>query len=245
MVAAVIVAAGLGKRFGPDADKLFMEVGGRPIVGHTWARFDGVRLIDEIVLVVRAGMESAFQEVAATLPLTKPWRLAVGGRERQDSVWNGVEAVSPDVEIVAIQDGARPCTAPSLIESAIEAARETGAAVAAQRVTDTIKESRDGWIIDHTVDRTRLWAVQTPQAFQRGVIQRAMEAVRLQGLHLTDDTAACECIGQPVRLVESRAPNPKFTYPGDLPYIRVLLGCLPDGADATTVRSVMDVKLSS
>lgn len=224
MVAAVIVAAGVGKRFGPDTDKLFLEVAGRPVVGHTWARFDGVEVIDEIVVVVRAGMESAFRDIAAGLGLGKPWRLALGGRERQDSVWNGIEALSPDVEVVAIQDGARPCTTSELIEATVVAARETGAAVAAQRVTDTLKESADGRVIDRTVDRSRLWAVQTPQTFRVEVLRRALEAVRSRGIQVTDDTAACESIGQAVRLVESRAPNPKVTYPGDLPYLRLLLG---------------------
>lgn len=224
MVAAVIVAAGMGKRFGPDADKLFLEIAGKPVVGHTWSRFDRVEAIDEIVVVVRAGMEQAFRDIAAGLELRKPWKFAVGGRERQDSVWNGIEAVSEGVEIIAIQDGARPCTAASVIEATIQAARETGAAVAAQRVTDTIKESADGSIIDRTVDRSRLWSVQTPQTFRRSVIRRALETVREQGGQVTDDTAACEWIGQPVRLVESRSPNPKVTYPGDLPYLTVLLG---------------------
>jgi 2-C-methyl-D-erythritol 4-phosphate cytidylyltransferase len=224
MVAAVIVAAGLGKRFGPDTDKLFLEVAGLPVVAHTWRRFDLTAVIDEIVVVVRSGMEPAFEDIGAGLGLLKPWRLVAGGRERQDSVWNGISAVSPEVSIVAIQDGARPCTSPEVIEATITAARETGAAVAAQRVTDTIKESADGQAIDRTVDRSRLWSVQTPQAFRREVIRQALEAVRDRGLHVTDDTAACELIGQQVRLVESKSPNPKVTYPGDLPFIRSLLG---------------------
>ncbi|MBL9126460.1 MAG: 2-C-methyl-D-erythritol 4-phosphate cytidylyltransferase [Verrucomicrobiales bacterium] len=224
MVSAVIVAAGLGKRFGPDADKLFLEVAGRPVVGHTWSRFDRTPVVDEVVVVVRAGMEPAFRDIAATLGLGKPWRLVVGGSERQDSVRNGVDAVASGAEVVAIQDGARPCTPVEVIEAVVAAARETGAAVAAQRVTDTIKESGDGRTIDRTVDRSRLWAVQTPQAFRVEVIRRALDEVRTRGLLVTDDTAACECIGQAVRLVESRLPNPKVTYPGDLPYLRVLLG---------------------
>lgn len=223
MVAAVIVAAGMGKRFGPGTDKLFLEVAGRPVVAHTWLRFDRTSLIDEIVLVVRSGMEAAFQEIGNELELTKPWRLAQGGQERQDSVWNGIAAVSPGVEIVAIQDGARPCTAVEVIEATIVAARDTGAAVAGQRVTDTLKESGDGRWIDRTVDRSRLWSVQTPQTFRRDVIRRALEAVRVQGAHVTDDTAACELIEQPVRLVESKSPNPKVTTPADLPFVRSLL----------------------
>jgi len=124
---------------------------------------------------------------------------------------------------VAIQDAARPCTSEALIEATIAAARETGAAVAAQAITDTIKESADGKIIERTMDRSRLWSVQTPQTFRLQVIKRALAEVRNRGLLVTDDTAACDLIGQPVRLVVTAQPNPKVTRPEDLPYISVLL----------------------
>ena len=223
MTSAIIVAAGRGTRMGPDIDKLFLEVAGRPVVAHTWARFDAAPLIDEVVLVVRAGMESAFKEIGASLGLKKPYRLTVGGAERQDSVWNGLQAVNPNAEVVAIHDGARPCVSQELIASVINAARQSGAAVAAQRVTDTIKQSDDGSTITRTIDRAKLWSVQTPQAFRVAVIRQAVTTARERGLKLTDDTAACELIAQPVQLVESRQPNPKVTVPGDLSLIESLL----------------------
>lgn len=223
MTSAIIVAAGQGTRMGPNIDKLFLEVSGAPVVAHTWERLDETESIDEIVLVIRDGMKSAFEELAATLELQKPYRFAIGGKERQDSVWNGLQAISPSASIVAIQDGARPCTSADLIEATIDAAREMGAAVAAQRVTDTIKQSDDGRIIARHLDRSRLWAVQTPQTFRVEVIRKALAAVRERGLLVTDDTAACELIGQPVRLVESTKPNPKVTVPADLHYIELLL----------------------
>jgi 2-C-methyl-D-erythritol 4-phosphate cytidylyltransferase len=222
--AAIIVAAGKGTRMGPNVDKVFLEIAGKPVVAHTWQRFAEARCIDEIILVVRDGMQSAFQEIAEKFFLKKPFRLIVGGKERQDSVWNGLEAVSPKTEIVAIQDAARPCTNEALIEATIAAARETGAAVAAQPITDTIKESADGKLIERTLDRSILWAVQTPQTFRLEVIRRALSEVRRKGLLLTDDTAACDLIGQPVRLVVTTQPNPKVTRPEDLPYLGVLLG---------------------
>lgn len=223
MISAVIVAAGKGVRMGPDIDKLFLEVAGRPLVAHTWQRFESLAFIDEIIVVVRNGMQSAFAELAAQCQFKKPHRLVAGGAERQDSVWNGLLALSPETDIVAIQDGARPCTSAELIAATIQAARETGAAVAAQRLTDTIKESPDGRLIARHLDRSRLWAVQTPQTFRVEVIRRALEEVRMKGLLVTDDTAACDLIGQPVRLVESAAPNPKATAPADLPYLELLL----------------------
>jgi 2-C-methyl-D-erythritol 4-phosphate cytidylyltransferase len=143
--------------------------------------------------------------------------------ERQDSVWNGLAALASGTDIVAIQDAARPCTTAELIAATIAAAQETGAAVAAQRVTDTLKTSADGLTIAGTVDRTKLWSVQTPQTFRVEIIRRAIAAARAQKLNLTDDTAACELIGQPVRLVPSPAANPKVTVAADLPLVESLL----------------------
>lgn len=223
MVSAIIVAAGKGVRMGPNTDKLFLEVAGRPVIAHTWQRFVEAADIDEIVLVVREGMQKTFESLAAQYKLNKPFRLVAGGAERQDSVWNGLEAIKPETEIVAIQDGARPCTGREIIAATIAAAREMGAAVAAQPVTDTIKETLDGATISRTLDRSRLWAVQTPQTFRVEVIRRALFLVREKKLPVTDDTAACELIGQPVRLVAGAAPNPKVTVPADLPYIELLI----------------------
>jgi len=223
MNSAIIVAAGRGTRMGSGVDKLFLEVAGRPVIAHTWQRFNDAKCIDELIIVVRDGMQSAFEELAAQFKFTKPFRLVVGGVERQDSVWNGLLALSPQAKIVAIQDAARPCTSDELIEATITAARETGAAVAGQPVTDTIKESADGKIISRTIDRSKLWTMQTPQTFRVEVIRRAFAEMRKRGLAVTDDTAACEVIGQPVRLVATATPNPKVTLPGDLPYIELLL----------------------
>jgi 2-C-methyl-D-erythritol 4-phosphate cytidylyltransferase len=223
MTSAIIVAAGKGTRMGPKLDKLFLQLNGCPVVAHTWRRFDESRDISEIIMVVRDGMQDAFTDLAQKHGFNKKFQLVSGGKERQDSVWNGLEALSPDTRIVAIQDAARPCTSSALISATIQAAREMGAAVAAQPVIDTIKESSDGKFIQRTIDRSRLWAVQTPQTFQVEIIRRALSEVRRKGLPVTDDTAACELIGQPVKLVHSAEPNPKITRPEDLPYVELLL----------------------
>ena len=223
MTSAIIVAAGRGTRMGPNIDKLFLEVAGAPVVAHTWRRFDEAECIDDIILVVRDGMQPAFQDLAERYQLRKAFRFALGGAERQDSVWNGLQSLDAGTSLVAIQDGARPCTPEELIEATLKAAQETGAAVAAQRVSDTVKQSDDGRTISRHLDRSRLWAVQTPQSFQVETITRALAAVRQKGLSVTDDTAACELIGQAVRLVEWSRPNPKVTLPSDLPYVELLL----------------------
>src|SRR5258706_15916113 len=104
MTSAIIVAAGKGTRMGSNADKLFLQLNGRPIVAHTWKRFDQTDCIQEIVMVIRDGMQAAFAALAAKYGFQKPFRLVVGGPERQDSVWNGLEALSAGTDMVAIQD---------------------------------------------------------------------------------------------------------------------------------------------
>lgn len=223
MNSVVIVAAGKGTRMGPDVDKIFLELAGAPVLAHTWRAFDYSPEVHEIILVARAGLEPAFHELAQQFHFVKPHRVVAGGAERQDSVWHGLQAVHPAAELVAIHDAARPCVTQELIADTFRAARSSGAAVAAQRVTDTIKQSQDGGRISGHLDRALLWAVQTPQTFRLEVIRRALRAARESGLNLTDDTAACELIGQPVALVNSPAPNPKVTQPADLPWIGQLL----------------------
>jgi 2-C-methyl-D-erythritol 4-phosphate cytidylyltransferase len=221
--AAIIVAAGKGVRMGPQTDKIFLSLAGRPVVAHTWQRFNDAPFIDEIILVTRDGMQDAFNELAAKFGFAKPFRLVAGGIERQDSVWNGLQALSSGAEIVAIQDAARPCASLALIEATISAAREHGAAVAAQPVSDTIKTSEDGGFVARHLDRSRLWSVQTPQTFRVEIIRRALNQAREKGVQVTDDTAACELIGQRVKLVFVPGPNPKITVPEDVAFVETLL----------------------
>src|SRR5208283_3273975 len=201
MNAAILVAAGKGVRMG--ADKLWLEIAGRPVLAHTWQRLEDSKCVDAIVVVVRDGMQKSCADLASRFQFHKRFKIVAGGAERQDSVWNGLEALPAGTEIVAIQDAARPCTSQALVEATIQAAREYGGAIAAQAVTDTIKETGDGKTIARTLDRTKLWSVQTPQCFRVEIIRRAISDARRQNLVFTDDTAACELIGQPVQLVAS------------------------------------------
>jgi len=223
MVSALIVAAGKGTRMGQNIDKIFLEIAGRPLLAHTWHQFERANDVEEIILVLREGTEDRVRQLAKQFGFKKRFVTVQGGRERQDSVTNGLGALSPESKVVAIQDAARPCTSQELIAATIAAARKVGAAVAAQPVTDTIKESRDGELIDRTLDRTKLWAVQTPQAFRVEIIRHALLEVGKRGLLVTDDTAACELIKQPVQLVVGFGPNPKMTRLEDVPYIETLL----------------------
>lgn len=221
MNVAILVAAGRGARMGKD--KLFLKVAGKPVIAHTWGRFDDAKVISEIIIVVRAGMEKKFLALAKKFGFQKKFQIVTGGAERQDSVANGLAAVPAETEIIVIHDAARPCVSAELIEATISEADENGAAVAAHPITDTIKESADGRLIERTLDRSKLWGMETPQTFRAEVIRRAITTAKARKMNFTDDTAACELIGQPVRLVSSIAPNPKVTVPGDLPIVETLL----------------------
>ena len=194
-------------------DKMFLDIAGLPLLGHTWRRFDLLSEADEIILVTRDDVRPALEDLAKRINAQKPWQLVAGGVERQDSVWNGVNATTAESEIIAIQDGARPWVP----------ARERGAAVLARRRADTLKRGDGEGQIVGTVDRENLWTVQTPQVFRREIILAALAKVRDECLSITDDTAACEALGQSVKLVECDQPNPKATTPADLPYIESLL----------------------
>ena len=204
-------------------DKMFLDIAGLPLLGHTWRRFDLLSEADEIILVTRDDVRPALEDLAKRIDTQKPWQLVAGGVERQDSVWNGVNATTAESEIIAIQDGARPCTPLAAIQLALVTAREMGAAVLARRLADTLKRGDGEGQIVGTVDRENLWTVQTPQVFRREIILAALVKVRDEGLSITDDTAACEALGQSVKLVECDQPNPKATTPADLPYIESLL----------------------
>ena len=204
-------------------DKMFLDIAGLPLLGHTWRRFDLLSEADEIILVTRDDARPVLEDLAKRINAQKPWQLVAGGVERQDSVWNGVNATTAKSEIIAIQDGARPCTPLAAIQLALVTAREMGAAVLARRLADTLKRGDGEGQIVGTVDRENLWAVQTPQVFRREIILAALAKVRDEGLSITDDTAACEALGQSVKLVECDQPSPKATTPADLPYIESLL----------------------
>ncbi len=208
MIAAIIVAAGKGTRMGSAADKLFLEVAGRPVVAHTWQRFDEAKCIGEIILVVRDGMQNAFKELAAKFICKNRFALSSAGAERQDSVWNGLEALSPEAEIVAIQDAARPCTTRGIDRGHGQGGGRNRRGRGGAAGDGHHQGIRRRTLIQRTLDRSRFWAVQTPQTFRVEVIRRALAEARRRRLVFTDDTAACELIGQPVRLVsEYRAQS--------------------------------------
>lgn len=224
MVAAIILAAGRGERMGANVDKAFIGLGPRPIVAYSLRAFESCPDVDAIVLVVRAGeWADDARALCREAGISKLFAVVDGGPRRQDSVCAGLAALPPGTDIVAIHDSARPLVTPELIAATVDAARRTGSGVAARKVVDTVKVVTDGNVADATLDRSNLWAVETPQTFQTELVRRAYEAVSKAGQTVTDDAGALEFIGERARLVEWRKPNFKITVPDDLAVAEKLL----------------------
>mgnify|MGYP002789443379 CR=1 FL=1 len=217
--AAIFLAAGSGSRMqGAVADKVLAPLGGRPLFLHSAAAFAESGVADFYVVVYRD--QRQMLELSAYAPT--PAVFVKGGRERQDSVVNALAALPPDIAHVFIHDCARPFIRAEQLVGLHKIVRREHAVVLAHRVTDTIKEHHDSGHL-RSLDRSRLWAMETPQVFARDLIDRAYARVQARGLRITDDAAAVEGLKHPVALLENPYPNPKLTTPADLPWFEFLL----------------------
>jgi len=227
-LSAVVVAAGRSQRMG--FDKLLTPLAGRPLLLHTLDRLFSTEAPREIVLVVRPGSEAEMEQVLAPLSRRDAIRLVPGGAQRQDSVQNGLQAVSADSEFVMVHDAARPFVTKELIDTVLEAARHSHAAVCGVPCSDSLKIVGEDGLVTHTVDRSRLWSVQTPQIFRTQLLREAYQAALATGAIFTDDTAVVEAMGHPVRIVLYHGLNLKVTTPMDWKIAEVFLQ--EDGAEA-------------
>lgn len=218
-VSAVIVAAGNATRMrsAPGAPrKPWLELAGKSLLSHTCEAFEAARLITRIVLVAHPEDQAAMSAWRAENPqLTKIIAVVPGGAERADSVRLGCQSAG-ESEVFAIHDAARPLVDPALIDSAVEAAFQEGAALLASPVTDTLKSSDDGEHASSTIDRSRLWAAQTPQCFLAAPFLELLARAEAEGYRPTDDAALWERWKGAVRLIESPTTNLKITRPEDL-----------------------------
>ncbi len=216
MTAAIIVAAGRVERMGAKVDKAFLSLGPRPLVAYSLLAFESCADIGAIILVVRRDRVASSREICNLFGISKLLKIVAGGERRQDSVRAGLAALPPEATFVAIHDSARPLVTPPLITATIDSARKSGSGIAARRVVDTIKVVEKGNIAAATPDRSKLWAVGTPQTFRTDLIVRAYNAVAEAGQTVTDDAGALEFIGEKARLVEWQKPNLKVTVAEDL-----------------------------
>jgi len=239
---AIIVAAGSGTRMaGPSTgsgqalDKLFAPLGGRPLLAHTLAAFQECPAVERLVLVLSPANLDRGRQLVQSYGFDKVNRVCAGGPRRQDSVRLGLEALrqgsgqAPSTssgqalgpcQWVAVHDGARPLVTPDLILAALETAGETGAAVPALPLADTIKEAGPDGLVLRTLDRGRLWAVQTPQVFRYDLLLRAHQEITAD---VTDDAAMLEAQGLPVKIFPGSRINLKVTTPEDLRLAEAIL----------------------
>jgi 2-C-methyl-D-erythritol 4-phosphate cytidylyltransferase len=212
-LSAVVVAAGRSQRMG--FDKLLTPLAGRPLLFHTLERLFHTEAPREIILVVRPGSESEMERLMAPLAKLGPIRLVPGGAQRQDSVQAGLQAVSSASEFVMVHDAARPFVTKELIDTVMGAARISDAAVCGAPCSDSLKEVGEDGLVTRSVDRSQLWAVQTPQIFRTQLLRDAYAAALSTGASFTDDTAVVEQMGHPVRIVLYHGINLKVTTPSD------------------------------
>lgn len=226
-IGVVLCAAGKGKRMQLGHNKQFLELAGKPLLIHTLEVFINQPLIDDLILVIGQDEEEQVASLLNKYELAhKVTQLVYGGKERQDSVYNGLLALNELAEApeyVLIHDAARPFVQPEEIDRLIEAVRRYSAATLAVPVTDTIKRANDKEFVVETLNRSELWAIQTPQGFTLSSILRAHELAREEGYLGTDDASLIERLGQEVKLVLGSYDNIKLTTPEDIALAEFLL----------------------
>ncbi|MGZ3615316.1 MAG: 2-C-methyl-D-erythritol 4-phosphate cytidylyltransferase [Thermodesulfobacteriota bacterium] len=214
---AVIVSAGKGLRFMEGKKKQFHFLEGRPIVAHTLDKFETCPLIRSILFVVgQEDMDYCLKEIVEKYKFQKVSQVVPGGKRRQESVKNGIEALPKDADIVAIHDGVRPFVTKAMIEDSIHSAVRYGAVILAMPLKDTIKMSNPDGTVLKTLDRESLWQVQTPQTFQVNVIREAYYKAAEDGFIGTDDASLVERLGGKVHILPGSYTNIKITTPEDL-----------------------------
>ena len=223
-ICALIPAAGKGSRMVNAVKKPYLKLAQKPILAHTLQRFEENTAVDAIFVIVdKDDFSDCRTNVLEPYTFTKVKELIAGGETRQMSVYNGVRALSADVDFVVVHDGVRPFVNDQIIFACLTAADECGAAVAAVPVKDTIKIADENNFIVETPIRERLWAVQTPQVFRKSLLEEAHQKAHAQQLTATDDAALVEQLGFPVKLVMGSYENLKITTPEDLRVAEVRL----------------------
>jgi 2-C-methyl-D-erythritol 4-phosphate cytidylyltransferase len=218
---AVIVAAGSSRRM-KGVDKLYVDLGGKPLLARTLQAFDECDLISEIVLVVSADKKGTAARLCSDYPVSKLSSIVTGGSTRAESSNIGVKAVSKRSDLIAIHDGARPLVTQQVIKTAIESAAVSGTGVPALPVSSTLKKVESGTVAS-AVDRTGVFEIQTPQVFQADLIRSALKGAADCGCEITDDSSAAEMAGIPINITQGSPENIKITTPGDLEFAELIL----------------------
>ena len=222
-VAVVIPAGGVGSRFGARTPKQFLRLGTMPILAATVQHFARHPAVRAVVVAAPEPWVTRAGRILGRVVTHTPLTVVAGGRTRQDSVWLALQAAPDDVEIIVVHDAVRPMITRRLVDTVVRAAAAEGAAICALPLTETVKRVR-AERVEATLDRSELWAVQTPQAFRADLLREAHEKARRDGVVGTDDAMLVERLGHPVRVVRGLAENVKITTPEDLRRARFLAG---------------------
>jgi 2-C-methyl-D-erythritol 4-phosphate cytidylyltransferase len=214
MLTAIIVAAGDSRRMG--FDKLFAAIAGRPVIAHTIHAFERAACVDGIIVVAREDRHAEINTIVRDENFKKIRSIIPGGKHRQDSVRAGLGHVEATAGYVAIHDAARPLITAEQIELVLEQCRLHAAASLAEPISDTLKYADSEYFVTSPVDRHQLYAMQTPQVFERQLIEDAYRAVYAENALVTDEVSAVERLGRKVILVPNKDLNFKITYPRDL-----------------------------
>jgi 2-C-methyl-D-erythritol 4-phosphate cytidylyltransferase len=220
-ITAVIPAGGSGTRLGSATPKQFLKVGGVPILVATVRHFVSHPEIEAVVVAAPSKLVERTERLLRPHARRVRVRVVAGGAERQESVWRGVQAAAAETEIIVVHDAVRPFITRQLIDAVVQAARDVGAAICALPIAETVKRVRDD-LVETTVDRSALWAVQTPQAFRAALLREAHEKAQRDGVLGTDDAMLVERLGHPVRVVRGSEANVKITTPADLRRARAM-----------------------
>jgi 2-C-methyl-D-erythritol 4-phosphate cytidylyltransferase len=214
-VGVVIPAAGQGTRYGGRTPKQFVSLKGKSVLQRTIEAFESISMIGQIIVVTSGRDRVKVQRIVTKARLRKVTCIVVGGTERQHSVMNGLLAFPRVPEVVLVHDGVRPMVSRNLILAVAREAARHRAAIAAVPVTDTIKIEGPKGFVARTLDRSKLWAAQTPQGFKYETLLRAHEQARKRGIIATDDASLVEMLGVRVRLVKGSPRNIKLTSKAD------------------------------
>lgn len=202
--------------------KQFLQIGDAPVIVHTLRKFDQAKTIAAIVVAIRAEDRASFEELLAAEKFSKPVILADGGRTRQESVQNALDAAPADADVAAVHDAVRPFVTPALIDKAVRLAAAEGAVILGMPAVDTVKQVTQK-IVQATLPRERIMMAQTPQAFQIGLLREAYAVADREGFVGTDEASLLEHLGRDVHVMRGSWRNIKITRPEDIPLARFLL----------------------
>lgn len=221
-VTVILLCGGQGTRMKKDVPKQFLEINQKIIAQYSLDVFENLSEVIEVVVVCEPIYRHLF-----TFNSSKSFTFAAPGKRRQDSVFNGLQAVQCSSDFICIHDSARPCIDVDMVQRVLKAAYEHQAATLGMRIKFTVKEEDGKGFVKMTPDRSKFWEIQTPQVVQTDLLKRGFEYINQNHLEVTDDVSIIELLGAPVKLVEGSYFNLKITTPDDLLIAKSILNQTP------------------